>query len=256
MNNADYHAHPAYSKSQLDLVRQSPAMLQWSRKAPRDESEAAEIGTAFHCLLLEPAEFAARYVVAPKFNLRTNQGKDDAAFFAAENKDRIILPAEDMGMIQAMHDSAMAHPEVAALMALPGESESSIFWTDPHTGLPCRARPDRWARSAGVMMDVKTIDKAEQFHWSVRDYRYDVQDAFYTDGARYSGSPVEVFLFIVVGKHRSMGRHPVRVIQLDDTSRARGRAEYIEDLQTILECERTGIWPGVELMNAPERRYY
>lgn len=256
MTNTDYHNHPAYSKSQLDLVRQSPALLQWSKRAPRDESEAAEIGTAVHCLMLEPEAFADRYVVEPKFNLRTNQGKDDAAFFAEQNKGRIILPADDMDMIQAMYDSAMAHPEVAALMGLPGVSEHSIFWTDPHTGVPCRARPDRWAQRAGVMIDVKTIDKADQFHWSVRDYRYDVQDAFYSDGAMYCGQPVDAFLFVVIGKHRSMGRHPVRVIQLDEPSRARGRAEYIEDLQVIADCIRTGIWHGVETMTAPERRYF
>lgn len=63
------------SKSQLDMVALSPALLQWQKSAPVDTEKlkALDMGTALHCLLLEPEEFDKRFIVAPQFNLRTNQ---------------------------------------------------------------------------------------------------------------------------------------------------------------------------------------
>ncbi|RNM50787.1 exodeoxyribonuclease VIII, partial [Salmonella enterica] len=51
--------------------------------APEDEEKksALDMGTALHCLLLEPKEFDKRFIVAPEFNRRTNQGKADEAAF-------------------------------------------------------------------------------------------------------------------------------------------------------------------------------
>ena len=251
-----YHTGPGYSKSQLDLVRRAPGLVQWARNSPYTGSDAADIGTAVHCLLLEPAEFARRYVVEPVFNRRTNAGKADAEAFAVNNHDRHILSASDYDTILNMQASVMAHPEAKALLTMPGESESSVYWIDPATGLLCRCRPDRWARAARVMIDVKTTDDAAKFHWSVRDYRYDVQAAFYSDGAAAVGEPVDLFVFVVVGKRREMGRYPVRVIELDAATVEAARIEYQQDLSTVLECQRTKEWPGIELMTPPKRNHY
>ncbi len=249
-----YHTGPGYSKSQLDLVRRAPGLIQWARNSPYTHSDAADIGTAVHCLLLEPDEFARRYVVEPKIDRRSNAGKEAAARFAAENSDRHIIAEADYDTILNMRASVRAHPDAKALLALPGESESSVYWIDPATGLLCRCRPDRWARQARVMIDVKTTDDAAKFHWSVRDYRYDVQAAFYSDGAAAVGEPVDMFVFVVVGKRREMGRYPVRVIELDPATVESARIEYQQDLATVAECERTRSWPGVELMIPPRRQ--
>ena len=251
-----YHAGPGYSKSQLDLVRRAPGLIQWARNSPYTHSDAADIGTAVHCLLLEPDQFADRYALEPQINRRTNAGKEEAERFAAENAHKGILSADDYEQILAMRQSVMAHPEARALLEMPGESESSVYWLEPTTGLLCRCRPDRWARSARVMIDVKTTDDAAKFHWSVRDYRYDVQAAFYSDGAAAVGAAVDLFVFVVVGKRREMGRYPVRVIELDPATIEAARIEYQQDLLTVAECEREKSWPGVELMTPPRRQQY
>jgi exodeoxyribonuclease VIII len=77
ISNEDYHAGDGVSKSQLDMVALSPALLQWQKSAPVDTEKlkALDMGTALHCLLLEPEEFDKRFIVAPQFNRRTNQGK-------------------------------------------------------------------------------------------------------------------------------------------------------------------------------------
>lgn len=62
---AEYHSGPGVSKSNLDLIRNAPALLEWSRLAPRDLDckAAVDTGTAFHALLLEPDTFHTLYVV-------------------------------------------------------------------------------------------------------------------------------------------------------------------------------------------------
>ena len=39
------------------------------------------MGSAIHCLLLEPDEFKDRFIIAPPFNRRTNAGKAEEAEF-------------------------------------------------------------------------------------------------------------------------------------------------------------------------------
>lgn len=79
LSNEDYHSGPAISKSQLDDIAISPAVYQWKKHAPIDEekTQALDMGTALHCILLEPDEFEKRFIVAPEFNRRTTAGKED-----------------------------------------------------------------------------------------------------------------------------------------------------------------------------------
>lgn len=83
ISNEAYHAGDGVSKSQLDLVAINPALLAWQRNAPVDTEklQALDMGTALHCLLLEPEEFDKRFIVAPQFNRRSNAGKEEEAAF-------------------------------------------------------------------------------------------------------------------------------------------------------------------------------
>lgn len=255
MANADYHSGPGVSKSQLDRVSQAPALLEWSRNAPNDESStAAKQGTALHSLLLEPHLFERDYVVAPEFDARTKAGKEARANFAAAHAGRVILTADEWDALRYQRDSVMAHPEARALLGIKGgHAEASAYWEDPDTGLLCRCRPDWWPVPE-LIVDIKTTDDASKraFSYSIRDYRYHVQDSFYTDGVTAAtGCQVEDFVFLVVGKKRELGRYPVRVYRLDDESRKMGRWLYRNDLETVADCQRTGEWPGVEEISLP-----
>jgi exodeoxyribonuclease VIII len=77
ISNEDYHAGDGVSKSQLDMVALSPALLQWQKSAPVDTEKlkALDMGTALHCLLLEPEEFDKRFIVAPQFNRHEQQAE-------------------------------------------------------------------------------------------------------------------------------------------------------------------------------------
>lgn len=67
LTNAEYHGGPGVNKSLLDVVRRSPmhakyALDQRAAGASNDNATPAQVfGTAFHTLLLEPAEFVKNY---------------------------------------------------------------------------------------------------------------------------------------------------------------------------------------------------
>ncbi|MBE0505874.1 MAG: PD-(D/E)XK nuclease-like domain-containing protein [Marinospirillum sp.] len=264
ISNSDYHGGAGYSKSQLDMVSAAPGLLAWSKAAPQDNSSAAaNLGTALHTLLLEPHLFEQQFICEPeKFDRRTTAGKQAAAEFEQQAAGKTILSLDEHNMLLMQRDSVMAHPEARALMTAPdGKAELSAYWEDPDTGLLCRCRPDWWAFPE-VIVDVKTTDfpAAFPFAKSVYEYRYHVQDAFYADGCSIaSGTRIEEFLFLAIGKRREMGKYPVHVHRLTVRAKDLGRDLYKRDLNAILECESKygdmDKWPAVESLDLPVYAY-
>lgn len=251
--NEDYHSGPGISKSTLDLAHKSPALVQWSRAAPRDDAVGAvDIGDAFHAILLEPERFAAEYAAAPAVDRRTKIGKETWESFLAESDGKTVLDDDDVHKLWLMRESAMAHPFARQLVEAAGDVEASIYWIDPETGLLCRCRPDKLIPARRIVLDVKTCADVSRFETSIEEYRYHVQDAFYTEGyTRHFGEPPAAFLFLVVSTTRDAGRYPVRVKALIPSEKEAGRAAYRGDLDVIAECERTSIWPGIEMTSRP-----
>lgn len=242
LTNTEYRAADAISKSDLDLVNKSPDLLEWVRNAPAAPNDTADIGNAAHCALLEPDRFATDYVNMPSFDKRTNAGKADAAAFVEANKNNTVLSADDFDMVLAMRDSVLAHPLANKLLTSPGQSEASIFFEVD--GIKCKCRPDRIVDSSvfgcHIIADVKTTDDIDKFHWSIRDYRYHVQDAYYSDGYFQLTGEWPRFLFVVVSKKRVFGRHPVRVFELTQDDKDEGRAEFMADLERYQEFKAFG----------------
>lgn len=141
------------------MVALSPALLQWQKSAPVDTEKlkALDMGTALHCLLLEPDEFDKRFIVAPQFNRRTTAGKEDEAAFLNDvaGMGMTVMDAEQGRKLQLMRDSAMAHPAARWLLEAEGFCEASHYWTDPETGELCRIRPDKRLKHHPVLLDVK-----------------------------------------------------------------------------------------------------
>lgn len=250
----DYHRGEGVSKSILDLVDIAPALVQWSRDAPRDEDAVAavDIGSAFHTLILEPDTFDDRYAFAPDVDRRTTRGKQAYADFLAEAERKPVLNAEQVRQLTLMRDSAMAHPYARMLLEEEGDVEPSIYWIDHETGLLCRCRPDKRLKNRRIIVDVKTTGEMERFAASIEDYRYHVQDAFYSEGdACHFGAPLDAFVFLVVSTARDRARYPVRVFVLGDHDKDEGRVEFRRNLTTYAECKRRGVWPGIESISRP-----
>jgi len=171
MSNADYHGSPGDSKSTLDIVRKSPVSLHALRKGitERKTTAAQALGSALHCLVLEPEVFAQEYAlpfVAPAgaldtmddlkkalsaaevpFKTSTNKPglialvretipeavilADAQGAYKAATEGKETVTAEQWEQLHRMRDAVMAHDAARKLLSAPGESELSCFWQEP-----------------------------------------------------------------------------------------------------------------------------
>ena len=156
LSNADYHDHPAYSKSDLDAANKSGRhLLDKKNGPPRASTAAFDIGTALHADAL-PGESLDDVAVRMPEGMKktTKEGKA----FVAENAGKIILNQADGYALDQMMLSLREHPVSSALVKgeLPGKSEQSFFCKDDETGLELKCRPDFMLNDGSMIIDLKT----------------------------------------------------------------------------------------------------
>lgn len=257
MSNAGYHSHAAVSKTQLDQLAKSPAHYKHARESETESTQVMIFGSAFHDYILLPEVFAESYAVLPDdFNGRTKDGKAQLAEIAESGKT--ILKAEWVEQIKGMAAAIQAHPKAAALLSS-GKPEQSVFWRDEETGIDCRCRPDFWNRS-GIIVDLKSTEDAspQGFARSVANYRYHVQDAFYSNGIyQATGEYPKGFIFIAVEKKAPFA---VACYTLDEQAKERGHELFRRDLMTLAECIKTNTFQAyseqIEPLSLPAWAYY
>lgn len=258
ISNEDYHNGEGVSKSNLDDIAKCPAIYKWRQKAPEDEEKkkALDIGTALHCLLLEPQHFDERFLVVPPFDRRTTQGKKDLEQFMEENylPEKIIITEEEERKLRLMQESTLAHPIAKKLLDMDGYCESSIYWVDDKTKVLCKIRPDKLVKndSKSMIIDVKKTNNIEDFGKSIELYRYHVQDAMYCEGFKKQFGVNPHFVFIAVSETINCGRYPVRVFVLDDYDKEIGYQLFRRDLDKYAECLQTDTWHGFEIIQRPD----
>ncbi|EAV0618994.1 exodeoxyribonuclease VIII [Salmonella enterica] len=253
--NEAYHAGPGVSKSQLDDIADTPAIYLWRKNAPVDteKTKTLDTGTAFHCRILEPEEFSKRFIIAPEFNRRTSAGKEEEKTFLEEcaRTGRTVLTAEEGRKIELMYQSVMALPLGQWLVESAGYAESSVYWEDPETGILCRCRPDKIIPEFHWIMDVKTTADIQRFRTAYYDYRYHVQDAFYSDGYRAQFGEIPTFVFLVASTTAECGRYPVEIFMMGEDAKLAGQREYRRNLQTLAECLSNDEWPAIKTLSLP-----
>ncbi|EGG2243195.1 exodeoxyribonuclease VIII [Salmonella enterica] len=253
--NEAYHAGPGVSKSQLDDIADTPAIYLWRKNAPVDteKTKSLDTGTAFHCRVLEPEEFSKRFIIAPEFNRRTSAGKEEEKTFLEEcaRTGRTVLTAEEGRKIELMYQSVMALPLGQWLVESAGYAESSVYWEDPETGILCRCRPDKIIPEFHWIMDVKTTADIQRFRTAYYDYRYHVQDAFYSDGYRAQFGEIPTFVFLVASTTAECGHYPVEIFMMGEDAKLAGQREYRRNLQTLAECLNNDEWPAIKTLSLP-----
>lgn len=158
MTDSDYRALPYWANSDLSAL----AAHLFNRKKIRASAETLAFGTAFHTWILEPDQDADT-------SMLTRSQLDDMAWMKA----RIAA------------DDHLPH------LFCQSETEQVRTWTDPATGLPCKARIDAVVLPRRVhLIDLKTTScrSKSEFIDTCHDYDYDRQAAHYLssdDNARF-----------------------------------------------------------------------
>jgi exodeoxyribonuclease VIII len=253
MTSAEYHAHAAISNSRLTLLAKNPAYFKFILENPSEPTRAMRDGSLIHEALLLPDDFFRNHVVMPEVDRRTKAGKELYEKFLIENEGKAILSPEEFETINSIKRSVYTHPTAKKLLES-GHAELSFFWEDEASGIECKCRPD-FLRAGHIVVDVKTTEDASftAFQKSILNYRYHVQAAFYLDGLSVvTGDKYDTFVFVVVEKRPP---YQVAVYCIDEASVEKGREVYRNNLTTLAECRRRGLWPGypeqIQTINLP-----
>lgn len=256
LSNEDHHAHPAIGSSGLKLLAQTPfhywsAYLDPNRPA-REVTKAMRMGTMTHTVALEPHRLDDLLIVMPEgLDRRTKEGKALWAEIEASGKEPVLKTEWDK--VEAMAAAVHAHPISRILFdQCKAETEVSIFWTDPDSGVNCKIRPDIMVRPGvspmfpnGLIADLKTTDDASpaEFARSAWNWEMHLQAYLYPEGfmRAFGTSAPPPFLWIAQEKS-----HPFAnaYYSCGDDLRAYGRKEAQRLLQLYAHCLSTGRWPG------------
>lgn len=241
MPNEDYHRHPAVSNSALTLLDRSPAHFRYA--PPREATRAMVIGTAIHTALLEPERFRAEYLLLKEVNDRRASEYKQAIKTHNEEK---VLASHEAASVEGMQEMVYAQRSAREALELPGYREISFFATCPRTGLLLKCRFDILTET-GIAADIKKTRDArpDSFAKSVFNYRYHVQDAFYSYVySLVAGRELQAFKFIAI---EDQPPHALAVYQLDDDAKAEGHRTFGRNLDTYLQCSQSGEWPAYQI---------
>lgn len=209
MSNAQYHARPEYSSSQLkDMIRSAAHFYSHNIAKEHDKERKAcmDFGTLAHTLFLEPEQFTNEFVIAPTFNRRTNAGKAEAAAWEQINEGKILVTEEQVQGAKRIVKNLQTLSMYGVMQNNYGMAEASFFFTDPIFGLQLRVRPDWHVVPCslfpnGLIIDLKTtLDaRAIAFQRQCGNFAYDLSAAMYREGFQqvYGTEDKPDFIFLV-----------------------------------------------------------
>lgn len=259
-----YLGLPAVSASVLKALLERCPQAAWfeswlNADRPDDFSDAADVGTIAHSILLEggPGKVC---VIDPAAH-RSKPTKDNpdgaiptgwtnqairAARDAAREAGQIPVLPEDMVAVDAMVDAVRAfiaslkdsEPAIwAAFQPDGGDSEVTITWQDGET--PCRIRPDRISTARDLIIDLKTTEKsANPFAWRAYDH---VGPAFYRRGCDAAFGTQPEYVFLVV---EQLPPYLCSLVGVDPHGFELGSEKVRTALEMWARCVAANDWPG------------
>lgn len=235
-----YQAIEADNWSSVKHIKKSPTEYVYRKAHPTRATPAMILGHAAHVAILEPERFASdEFVIAPDMSKNSNDWKA----WKAKQTGRTILDADHHAMCCAMRDAVRSHPAAGPYLAMRGESEKTITWIDPVTGLKCKARLDWWIPDANILVDIKTTNTIDAFKFgrTAKSLGHPEQLAFYHDGIEVLTGRAPRVLMLAV---EQAAPHDAAVFSVEEDQLGIARRKVIGALERLKECRRTNTWPG------------
>ena len=241
---ADYLTMPGLSASRCHtILTQSPFHAYHDEGG--EPSEASEIGTAIHDVLLEGVD---RIVEIDALDWRTK----DAKTLRDEARTQGKIPILKHKAIQVWHavnaaKEYIAKSEIAGVFD-DGKPEQTIIWKEGE--MLCKARPDWLTTDRSILLHVKTTQGSAQPDSWIRNMLtgmgYDVAVAFYERGL-FENTPMEQMrrdsksVFLVIEQNPPYG---CSLIGLDPAMQDLAARKVERAIATWQRCKATGIYPA------------
>lgn len=255
----EYHARREVSSHNLGDIRNAPRKY-WHRKQfPKPPTKAMQDGTAMHVMLFESPRFCDVVATVPGDAPKKPSSAQRAAAkpapatidaiawwdrFHREGGDRIILDAEEVEEMRQRCAAIHADTDAALLLRESIATEVSVFWRDPETNVPRRARMDR-LRAGNIIVDLKTTvcASAESFGRTAISLRYYSQAADYCDAMELLTGEPWSFWWIAA---ESEPPWLCPVYQCPPEGIDLGRIGRKAGLEVWQAATASGIWPGYQ----------
>ena len=272
MPDADYRKAPGISNSMLKAIALegaepgSPATFIQQFSKPKEDSDAMFMGRSIHARILTPDAPLEGFVAIPEnypapancsaVKTKKCQPGDPLPWHGAatyckewlarqEEAGVYALSTTQIGDMNGIVNAIVNHP-VCDLAFKEGRPEVSLF-KEYHreNGMILRKARLDWVSPGPALVDIKTCLDARkvEFDWTLWQRRYYVQAAYYLDlwNELHPDDRKTNFVFIAVEK---FAPYNLQIFDIDPGTIEDGRREYQRNLALIIECKRTGVWPG------------
>ena len=241
MDFNDYAKVDAVNWTLLNQLRlKSPLHYLHAKQHGTPDSPGRQLGRAVHALVFEPETFYATRIITDLDRRGTKEWKA----LEAANPDKEIIKRADMEDVLAQAEAVRSCPLLADLLD-GGHFEQTIQWTDPATGLPCKARLDWINLRTRTIIDLKGAPTVHptRFGTICAKQGYHIQiGGHYYDAVRYGlgWEPREVGIVAV----EFDAPHDVAFYTLDDEDLILAQDERAALMARLKECIDRNEWPG------------
>ncbi len=262
VDDPTYRALNCWSWSTAKHVLECPAEAHDQRFRPIDCTDAMEMGTLMHALILEPETLDDRFGVAPSI-VKGNGGwtwegadsvwrlkKEADAALAGVMGDRFLVTKQLMDDLQQRCHQPRVH-------ALANATETELAMVGQIEGCAVKGKADMLTK--GAIIDVKTTSdiKPAAIERAAYQRRWFGQVWTYGELARQAGFDVTQYGIIVVQAPRVSGsplklsssrqpRPSWRLVWLSDAAVEYGENEARSVWRAIRDCEASKTWPDYD----------
>jgi len=256
MSDRDYFALDALNNSTLSDINRSVRFMEYRKNNKTEPTASMQIGSLVHCLLLNPEDFDDLFIIMPKINKRTKEGKEEFQNILNQAEAKQLALVEQSQVDQAIDIAASVRSNRIAAQLLDDLQHAEVVGLFQIDGIDCKAKFDG-ITSTQLIVDVKTTQDAspEAFAKSVATFGYHRQDAFYSKAYEaVTGEKPSAFVFICV---ENKAPYSTAVYVLDDEAKELGEKEinalvkkyqeyksglYIQDYSSKIETLTLPAW--------------
>jgi exodeoxyribonuclease VIII len=235
-------AGKSISKSLIcDFIKDAGA---WKNSPRKEQTKAMRGGSVLDCLLTEPHQFDARYVMSAYDEFRTKEAKSWRDEMEAEGLQ--VLKASELDAAKAQLDAIKSKPEAAVLIN--GAQFQVAFRHATAFPFASKGLIDILPDDGETIVDLKTcepsaLESKRSLARHIFDWGYHIQAGAYCEGmAIASGIERTQFKFIFV---TSKPPFRVAVVSLPFPAISYGADLYRNGAKRFAECLETNKWPSI-----------
>lgn len=214
-------------------LKQTPAMIK---------------GLAVDDRLFDPIRFAEKYVKQPTFTGDGAQKRREAWRSEQKEAGRFVLTPAPYQSVLDMAEAVKGCPHAWTSLTQ-STTQLSLYWNDPDTGRLLKNRPDFYRADRGIVFDLKKskgLLTDKEIDRDIIEFGMDVQAAMGREGCLENGLTWNAHVLVFVSETQQIdGTYPVRVVELHPDYILLGEARKTRQLRQLVECEKSGQWPGV-----------